>query len=87
MKVGVLNPDGAPGWNIVRPNGRIWIYLDERKVERPVAADDVAGAVWVHKRLPNGEYCFNEDRTELVLEKLTGKVEIKLLEDRRHECA
>jgi hypothetical protein len=70
MKIATMNPDGAKDWQIIKPDANLWIWLDEKKVRHCVAADDVAGVVWV------GPGRFEGD--DFVFERRTGKVEIRL---------
>lgn len=77
MKVAIYSPDGSEGWNIVKPDPRVCVLLDDRKVQRCIAADDEAGVVWVAAEDEQGNLRIDRRKQEVVLERLTGKVEIR----------
>lgn len=52
------------------------VYLDGAKLEDVFAADDEAGELWRSKRGPDGEILIDQERQEVVAERLTGSVQI-----------
>jgi hypothetical protein len=88
MKIAIYSPDGSKGWNIVRMRrseatrerqpGPFWVWLNERKLDRCIAADDVAGEAWVAALDESGHVRCDPVKQEVILEKVTGKVEIRL---------
>lgn len=52
-------------------------YLDGKKVENVVTADEETGEVFFHARDEHGEFILNEAKDAIIEKRLTGKVEIR----------
>lgn len=78
MRIATHIPDDSGTWCRVNAIPYLRIYLDEKLVRRVFAVDDVAGEVWVGRLDASGQQIVNREKSEFVMEKLAGKVEIRV---------
>lgn len=78
MRIATHIPDDSGTWCRVNAMPYLRIYVDEKLVRRVFAVDDVAGEVWVGKLDASGQQMVDREKCEIIMEKLSGKVEIRV---------
>lgn len=78
MRIATSIHDDSGTWCRVKPMPYLRIYVDGKLVRRVFAVDDVAGEVWVGKLDASGQQMVDREKSEIIMGKLTGKVEIRV---------
>lgn len=76
MRICVIRPNDELGWNEVKPQPHLRIYLDEKLVRQVIAVDDVRGEVFTHKKRQDGSLVI--ENGEPVIDRLTGSVQVRI---------